>query len=941
MPDMTAAGSARGRDVARARRAAMARSGSNAPGASASRAVNTRSPDARSSKDSTRAPTAAAQSGREAARLRRQATARGVAASQAQPVTPSAAPSPKPSSGATASTGSHSSSKVATPGPALSGPAPVASPDTLNGLSGRALAQARRAMLARAGQTKGSSGGTAGAKMRRPHSAGTLLTPETRPENQRVATRDHPVSDADLDQLCNLAETSPASLGSDAASVRQWCQERRQLVATRGKRGLPIEERKKNRSRQGNGRNGVQPPRGREAARLHREDQCRNGRGDAPSCRPTGRVRTSPSAAYSKVEIGSTLSGMPVSGTQVERKGLVTGNEPGSCRTITGTEYIGTEQFSAFCSDTPAPAPGKVSQSRTSRGSSISGSSIGRGPAVTGDESGACRAVTGTEYLGSERFTEFCSNKGLLERPEKVVAGTTERKGIRVTGSDEARRNAVTGTEPGTTRSITGTQYSDAGQARLTINGPQKVALTHTVAGRPVSGTEVGTGVRITGDEAGSCHVISGTEYLSNEQFQGRCKTTPPPAFTDTGVDRSRKGMRITGNLVDRSERVTGNEPGSCQRVTGSQYGEPELCGGGVDKVQSMQTLRGTGVTGSRVGHGPKLTGDEHGGCEPVTGTEYVGREQYETYCDSTPAVSAGKVDLSQSNRGLPVSGPPMGRSPRVTGNEPGSSIPISGTPYVGREQLRTHPVMPDPVMPRAPTAQTAMIARRYVAPSNAPAYSQGAEGPTSHAADGFAHLPEPGFSISTPAREGQARRERITGTGMSTGSRITGPVNKANGLVSGTPEFRHGDEEEFPFAMGRGLSQPVVSTAPAAMTAHPEYHAGGGQVLPMGTEAPPSVTSQTAMVPPVVDRITGDGRDSGPRITGDDWARNERVTGTEGRWAQSRNPTQRGMPRGAGANARVHAERERPEVPPARVTGSSGNYGKGAVVTVSGGARG
>jgi hypothetical protein len=930
MPDMSAAGSARGRDVARARRAAMARSGSNAPGATVSRASDTTSSTSRSSNGSVRAPSAATQSGREAARLRREAMARGVVES---PVSKGTRPAAPPSL-ATASTGSGGAPAVAASRPvnAVPSPSSAASEASLTGLSGRALAQARRAMLARAGQVKGSASGSAGGRIRRSPSAenpAAVVAQEPRPSGAQGES----VSEADLDQLCTLAETNPSSLGSDAASVRKWCQERRQLVATRGKRGLPIEERKKNRSRQGSGRNGVQPPRGREAARLHREDQCRNGRGDAPSCRPTGRVRSSSSEAFSKVEIGSTLSGRVVSGTQVERKGVVTGNESGSCRTITGTEYIGTEQFATFCADTPAPAPGKVRQSQTSRGSGISGSSIGRAAAVTGDEPGACRTVTGTEYLGSERFAEFCDNKGLLERPEKVVVGATQRKGIRLTGSDEARQNAVTGTEPGTARAITGTQYSDAGQARLTINGPQKVALTHTVAGRAVSGTDVGTGVRITGDEAGSCHVISGTEYLSNEQFQGRCGTTPPPAFTDTGVDRSRKGMRITGNLVDRSEHVTGNEPGSCQRVTGSQYGEPELCGGGIDKVQSMRTLRGTGVTGSRVDHGPKLTGDEHGGCEPVTGTEYVGREQYEAYCESIPAFSAGKVDLSQSNRGLPVSGPPMGRSPRVTGNEPGSSIPVSGTPYVGREQLRVPPIVPG-----APSAQAGMPTRRYVAPADAPVRAIAAEDQASRAADRMSATPEPGFSISTPAREGQVRRERITGTGMSMGSRITGPVNKAKGLVSGTPEFRHGDDD-LPFAMPP--RSPAAMFPPAPIDTGAAYHAGGGQVLPMGTEAPPAVAAETVVVPPVTDRITGDGRDSGPQITGDDWARNQRVTGTEGRWAQSRNPTQRGMPRGTGASARVHAERERPEVPPARVTGSSGNYGKGPVVTVSGGARG
>ena len=90
-----------------------------------------------------------------------------------------------------------------------------------------------------------------------------------------------------------------------------------------------------------------------------------------------------------------------------------------------------------------------------------------------------------------------------------------------------------------------------------------------------------------------------------------------------------------------------------------------------------------------------------------------------------------------------------------------------------------------------------------------------------------------------------------------------------------------------------------------------------------------------------MAERITGEGREAGPRITGDDWTRSGRVTGTEGRWAQSRNPTMRGAGRGMGASAWANKEIERPEVPLAKVTGSSGNAGKGAVITVSGGARG
>jgi len=87
--------------------------------------------------------------------------------------------------------------------------------------------------------------------------------------------------------------------------------------------------------------------------------------------------------------------------------------------------------------------------------------------------------------------------------------------------------------------------------------------------------------------------------------------------------------------------------------------------------------------------------------------------------------------------------------------------------------------------------------------------------------------------------------------------------------------------------------------------------------------------------------RLTGEGNQQGPRITGDAWNAQTRVTGTEGASALARNSSLRGQPRGSGVDARAFREIERPEVPESRITGSSGNTGKGAVVTLSGGARG
>ena len=534
---------------------------------------------------------------------------------------------------------------------------------------------------------------------------------------------------------------------------------------------------------------------GHNAARRRRAKLCQNGRGDTPPCRPTGRVRPKVGdQQLAKVQMGTTLSGQAVTGTQVERNTIVTGNEPGTCSVVTGTEYIGAEQFETFCPSDPEQFPVKV----------------------TGDMHSTSRSITGSEYTMSA-FARFSESKRPLTRPDKASAATGGR--------------------------VTGRQYSDIGFARLTINGPSKVALTHTLAGRPVSGTELGQSIKVTGDEAGSCLSISGIEYLSNEQFTSICNVRPETAPAKVGVDVTQGGSRVTGNMVNRGETVTGDEAGSCQRITGAQYRQTALCGGGAEKVSKMLTLAGRTLTGTRVDHGPNLTGDEHGVCQAITGTEYFGRDQFAAYCPEVPAPAAAKVGISQSGDGLPVSGTMLGRSAKVTGNEPGSSLTVSGTPYAGREQMASgndggcscrEPNTKTPMETSRPAPL--LSGRRYLAPADQPMqYRESPPLPSEQ--------PRPeDFSILSPAREALTVRERITGTAYGAGGRITGPVNMAAGLISGTPEFRYRDDPRVP-AMPRPhpdvepIQQPTLPTAPTL-------------------------------------RITGAGSEAGSRITGDGRAR-------------------------------------------------------------------
>lgn len=683
---------------------------------------------------------------------------------------------------------------------------------------------------------------------------------------------------------------------------------------------------------------------GRQVAMQRRKVRALTGRGESDANRkvadrrPAERRAARAVTAPPKVEEGHTLSGHTITGTMVERAGQVTGNESGSCRAITGTEYIGIEQFDAFCQSRPESGPTKVTLSRTLQGRAVSGTDVAPRPSVTGTEQGACRELTGTQYLSADFFESVCSTKP--RQPADKLGVTTTDKGRPLTGALVSRQSRVTGGEAGSAREITGTRY---GRSRDGVEAPGKVAVTHTAGGSSVTGTALGHSVRITGDESGACRAVSGTEYLSAEQYTEICASEAPPRSPrKVSVMSTSHEQSITGSAVGRDRKVTGGEAGSCRAITGTPYFNSQDFGEACavqapSKVGTALTQGGLQVSGTEVRPDPKMTGDEEGRCALVTGTDYVGAQDLRTACEeSTPAdhpVAKSRAD--QTWRGETVTGSAFGRSNRVTGNEAGSCAPISGSSYIGRDQYVRYcePQSAEEQLARVPTRGVVSAAdvtgdrpgaggsamtgdeRGACEPITGTPYlgadNMSAECATGDTASGRyfsrhgSEAPTPQspapqtFSVASPARQAFEEREGrdITGARVG-GERITGSSNRAQGLITGTPEFRHRET----------LSQSVQ----AEQAAETERQ-----------------------------RLTGEAAQRSARITGDAWGTQSRVTGTEGHFAMSRNQTQRGAPRGEGRSAQGFRAVERPEVPESRVTGSAGATQRGAVVTVSGGARG
>lgn len=591
---------------------------------------------------------------------------------------------------------------------------------TLDSASGKALSRARREAMSRGGksalgQIKAAVSVAAEASSRAAIS-GARKPVETicMPTANDIASMNEPASSSTgaeskaeaerentIDDICSIVADEPgAVVGQVASAVRKLCQERRRALSNQGKKAVKAMSMK---AAAGAGLTG------RAAARARREDLCANGRGSDAACRPSGRVR--PDTTANKVEFGTTLSGATVSGSQLERNSKITGVESGTCRAITGTEYIGAEQYGALCSSTPSPSPAKVGVGMTVAGQRVSGVDASRGDRVTGTALAANKAVTGNEYLSTDKL-----ESNAVSRP-----------------------------------------------------APDKVGISATRSGLNVSGTVVGRGVKVTGDEHGSCLAISGTEYTGSDQFESFCNATQQAASRALII--SRGAHAGTGSSIDVGNKVTGAERGESITLSGTPYS----------------------TTSQRV-----------------------------------------------SQRGANNNPHPLARGPA---DAPREAAPVKQSPV-----------------------------------------AQGA------------------FSIVTPALTGQSSNaNKISGTAYGAIGRITGPVNLAAGLVSGTPEFRYQD--------GSAPIKSPVKPAPVAVDS-------------------------------ARNRLTGDGREGGFAITGAAWRRNESITGTEGAFSQ-RNQTIRGEQRNPMIGAAQLKERERPELPVSKITGSSGNDSKGSAITYSGGARG
>ena len=475
---------------------------------------------------------------------------------------------------------------------------------------------------------------------------------------------------------------------------------------------------------------GIMNP-GRRAAQAMRSARARNGRGETAPAQPCGRVRNSQPLVYPhKVVDSKTYAGGKVTGVRIGRGTNMTGDEPGAVMPVTGTQYIGTESGYA-----PRVGGVKVGAARTETGLVVTGTQVRSKIKITGDESNPAIRISGEadqeiadDLLSRDEQGAYSSMQ--FERQNNphghTVFGTNLGRSIRSVGSRERKAENVT-------------EFSNTGL--------------------PISGTAVGTSLRVTGDETGSCRTITGNQYLKPASGQASCTS---PASRTTADPRSAMGMN----------------------------GRPDPVSGA--KVAISDSWTRQRITGVDVEHNNSVTGDEPGVCASITGTAYVGPGQYEAYCDSNDVENAVQRTAPGLSAGNCVTGDTPLNVNHVTGTQRGAEHGITGTPYFRQDvEKDMNADVINEINSRfsVHSPQREAHLQSDVSTVNAPSAESRITG--SFASGGSKITGNQEFHFNPRARvERSDDRSRITGEGRMEGPAITGSAWSNNQNVTGTEGY-------------------------------------------------------------------------------------------------------------------------------------------------------
>lgn len=486
------------------------------------------------------------------------------------------------------------------------------------------------------------------------------------------------------------------------------------------------------------------------------------------------------------------------------------------------------------------------------------------------------------------------------------------------------------------------------------ITYPPKVAGTETYAGGKVTGIRIGRGTNMTGDEPGADVQVTGSQYIGKETG-----FNPREGGLKVGATHTSAGLVVTGTQVRSKIMITGDESNSGIRITGEadqEIGDDLLDRREQGAYTSMQFQRQNNP------HGHTVFGANLGRSIKSIGSRDRTREH-----DAT----------EQTDGGLPISGTAVGRSAIMTGDEPGSCRPITGSQYLkpaDRQPLcETGTTAAKPGMRRMgggkARGETETWAQQRITGVEVE-FKPGVTGDepgTCAAITGTPYAGPAQYEVYCAPGQTGAVAQRVRGSDQPlhcvTGNlplhsgQVTGTHRGAERLLTGTPYYQQDAEagmtgnsveqitERFtvrsPQRDAQLRADSAAAKAPSAEGRITGTFAAGAGKITGNQEFNFSPRSRVER-DDSTSRITGEGRAEGRAITGGAWGEQRNVTGTEGYIAAERNPSERTGKSHAFANASLFKGKGNHEAPTQHVTGMVGWSALSAArVTLSGGAQG
>ena len=322
---------------------------------------------------------------------------------------------------------------------------------------------------------------------------------------------------------------------------------------------------------------------------------------------------------------------------------------------------------------------------------------------ATTEEKSNQQAVTGRDASRTRRKGLIQGKEGIL-KPKTSVSTTSSAssniQAVSVTVNEgRLAAKALRNLQESRGQPKDTTKTPPSGRTRRNtdpVQYPPKVTESKSYAGHKVTGVRIGQKENVTGNERGAALPVTGNQYIGRESGYN-----PREGGIKVGASKTSAGQVMTGSQVRSKINITGDESNPALRISGdsdqelvddltqrseqvsySQMQFPRQNSLHGHSVFGATTWGDQHVTGLDVEHNSRVTGDEQGLCDAVTGTPYVGPNQFQTSCSAENEEKTERRISPKLASANFISGDVLSSADHVTGTQRGSEHNITGTPY-------------------------------------------------------------------------------------------------------------------------------------------------------------------------------------------------------------------------------------------------------------------